>query len=244
MRTNQDPGLAAQVRRAPALLRFLAGALVVVGMWAAVRGVAVDLYFAAGGRHMPVTVSVQIRDLDRLQVQQATSPGSETVLPLRLQQGAAIPAGVQMYVDGVSQDNWLQIGTGPVPIHSVGSTVAEQLAGHGGSAVVGLCIAVGAFLVRRLLLSIGSGQPFQRGNAARIAGIAGLIVVATFAASLLPYLAARLVLDRLGLGGPGSPLDADLAIPAAPLLLALFLLAFAQAFRQGTELAKDAEGLV
>jgi hypothetical protein len=29
-----------------------------------------------------------------------------------------------------------------------------------------------------------------------------------------------------------------------PLLLAVFLLAFAEAFRRGTELARDAEGLV
>ncbi len=99
-------------------------------------------------------------------------------------------------------------------------------------------------LLRRLLLSIGAGQPFQRGNAARIAAIAGLIVVAAIAAGVLRYVAAGLVLGRLGLGGPGSPVAAYLTISFVPLLAALFLLAFAEAFRRGTELAKDTEGLV
>jgi hypothetical protein len=129
-------------------------------------------------------------------------------------------------------------------LHASDSTVAEWLAARGGDAVVGLCIGLGALLLRRLLLSIGAGQPFQRGNAARIAGIAGLIVVATIAAGVLPYVAAGLVLGRLGLGGPGSPVGAYPTISFVPLLAALFLLAFAEAFRRGTELAKDTEGLV
>jgi hypothetical protein len=61
---------------------------------------------------------------------------------------------------------------------------------------------------------------------------------------VLPYLASRFVLERLRLGGPASPLYPHLAIAAAPLLAALFLLVFAQAFRRGAELAKDAEGLI
>ena len=68
--------------------------------------------------------------------------------------------------------------------------------------------------------------------------------MATLSAAGLRYVAARLVLDRLGLGGPGSPLAAHLTISPVPLLLALFLLPLAEAFRRGAQLAKDAEGLV
>jgi hypothetical protein len=93
------------------------------------------------------------------------------------------------------------------------------VAGRGGGAVVGVCLGLGALLLYRLLLSIGAGQPFERRNAARIAGMAGLVVVATLSAGVLPYAAARLVLERLGLGGPGSPVAAHLMIPAVPLLL-------------------------
>jgi hypothetical protein len=86
--------------------------------------------------------------------------------------------------------------------------------------------------------------PFQRGNAGRITLLAGLIVAATIAAGVLPCLAADLVLGRLGLSGPASPLYAHLAIAGAPLLVALFLLVLAQAFRRGAELAQDTEGLI
>lgn len=74
-------------------------------------------------------------------------------------------------------------------------------------------------------------------------GLPGLIALATLAAGVLPYVAARLVLGRLDLGGPGSPVTAHLAISAVPLLLALFLLAVAEAFRRGADLAEDADGL-
>ncbi len=198
----------------PALLRFLAAASLLVGLAAAFYGVA---YAVNGATRAgaPVAVFVRISDLGRFQIRQATSAGY-----------------------------WLQAGTGQVTLHASGSTVAEWLASRGGGAVVGLCLGFGAVLLRRLLLSIGCGQPFRRGNAARIAGIAGLIAVATLAAGVLPYVAARLVLDRLGLGGPGSPVIAHLAISPVPLLLALFLLAVAEAFRRGAELAEDADGLV
>lgn len=192
---------------------------------------------------MPVPVTVRIHNLDRLGILQATSPGSQTILPFRLQQGTLAP-GLQLYVDGVDQNNWIQVGTGPFILKSVGSTAVEQLVGHGGTAIVGLCMGWSALLVRRLLLSVGRGQPFQRGNAARIAVIAGLLVAATLASGMLPYLAARLVLGRVGLGRPDGPVYAHLAVSAAPLWLVLFLLALAQAFRRGTELARDTEGLV
>jgi hypothetical protein len=245
-----DPGLlAAQNHRgrwsyaSPALLRFLAGASLLVGLVAALYGVVYDINGATQAEGV-VAVSVQIRTLAGLQIQQATSSGSQRDGPLKLENWPYESPGLTLYVGGVNDNAWVQAGTGSATLRSVGSTVAEQLAGRGGGAVVGLCMGLGALLLRRLLLSVERGQPFQRGNSARIAGIAGLVVVATLSAGVLPYVAARLVLDRLRLSGPGSQVYAHLSISAAPLLLALFLLAFAEAFRRGTELAKDAEGLV
>jgi hypothetical protein len=107
--------------------------------------------------------------------------------------------------------------------------------------ITGLCLMWGALVVRKLVLSVSRGQPFQRGNPARVTLLAGLIVAATIATGVLPYLAAHLVLGRLGLTGRASPLYAHLAIAIAPLLVALFLLVFAQAFRQGAELAHDVD---
>lgn len=218
MTTCPDPDPVATPDRrlpyaSPGLLRFLAGACTVVGLVAAVFGVAYVINGATQAQ-APVPVSVRVHHMGHLPIRE------------------------------LGQHSWVQAGAGPVTLHAAGSTAAEWLASRGGGAITGLCIGLGALLLRRLLLSIGRGQPFQRGNAARIAGIAGLIVVATVAAGVLPYVGARLVLDRLDLGGAGSPVTADLTISVVPLLLAVFLLAFAEAFRRGTELARDAEGLV
>jgi hypothetical protein len=210
-----EPGRSRPSYVSVVLLRLLARATLLIGLVAALYGVVYEIN-AATRAGAPVAVFVRIRDLSGLQMQQA----------------------------GLGKDSWLQAGTGPVTLHADGGTVAEWLASRGGGAVVGVCMGLGALLLYRLLLSIGGGQPFQRGNAARVAGMAGLVVVATVSAGVLPYIAARLVLDRLGLGGPGSPVAAHLTISAVPLLLALFLLALAEAFRRGVELAKDTEGLV
>lgn len=253
MDTCPDPGrLAVRDRRrrrsyaSPALLRFLAGAMLLAGVVAPLSGViyAVNGATRAGA---PVAVSVTIENLDRLQILQATAGnGAETVRPLKLEgePGLQPPQPpLILYIDGVG-NSWLQAGTGRVDLLSGGSTVAEWLADRGGFVVAGVCLGCGALLLRRLLLSIGAGQPFQPGNAARIAAIAGLLAAAAIAAGVLPYVAARLVLGRVGLGGPGSPVAAHLAISGTPLLLAVFLLAVAEAFRQGSDLAEDAEGLV
>jgi DNA-binding Xre family transcriptional regulator len=50
---------------------------------------------------------------------------------------------------------------------------------RGGLAVVALCVGVGAVWLRRVLISIAEGRPFPSGNAARIAGIGGLLALAS-----------------------------------------------------------------
>lgn len=192
---------------------------------------------------MPVLVHVRVRDVDQLRVLQVTSRHSERLIPFRSSAPFGPPPRLVLYV-GAGGDNWLDLGSGPFVFNAWDSSVGEQVLAHGGTVVFGVCLWWGALLARRLLLSIGGGQPFQRRNAARIAVIAALMVVATAAGGLLPYLAARLVLGRLRLGGAGSPLVAQLAIPVMPLLVAVVLLAVAFAFRRGTHLASDAEGLV
>lgn len=122
--------------------------------------------------------------------------------------------------------------------------MTEQLLSRGDIAVLGLCVGVGAVLLRRLLLSIADGRPFEPGNAARIAGIAGLIVVASLANDVLPALGSNLVLERVGLTGTDSPVFAEPTFTLAPLLVAPLLRALAEAFRRGTELAQDVAGLV
>jgi hypothetical protein len=227
------------------VLRAVTGVLVAAGVVAAVSGVALDVNAATHAKSwVSVPVYVRLHRLDQLQILQATGLGTTTLVPFRLQHGLDQP-GLTLYVNGIGQDTWINVGTSRAfTLNSWGSTITEQLLSRGAGLVTGLCLLWGALVMRRLVLSISRGQPFQRGNAARITQLAGLIVAATIAAGVLPYLAAHLVLGRLRLGGPASPLYAHLAIAGAPLLVALFLLVLAQAFRRGAELAQETEGLI
>jgi hypothetical protein len=105
-------------------------------------------------------------------------------------------------------------------------------------------MGVGGVWPRRVLTSIAEGKPFLTGNAARIAGMAGLVALASLANDIIPVLGSHLVLQRLRLSGATSPIFAEVALTLGPLLAVPFLLALAEAFRRGTELATDVEGLV
>jgi len=126
------------------------------------------------------------------------------------------------------------------------STVAEQLLSRAAAAaVLGLCIGLGAVLLRRVLLSVADGQPFRPGNPACLAGIAALMVVASLAAAVLPAVASARVLDRLALDAAPSPIASPpVNLDLGPLLATLVVLALAEAFRRGGELAHEVEGLI
>ncbi|MEU7899153.1 hypothetical protein AB0B45_40655 [Nonomuraea sp. NPDC049152] len=125
------------------------------------------------------------------------------------------------------------------------STVPEQLLARGDIAVLGMCLCIGALLMRPLLLSVAEGRPFRKGNPARIAGLAGVVLFAGIVGGALPHVAALMVHTRLNLAGPGSPfVTHDLSISLTPIPVALLLLVLAESFRRGGELADDVEGMV
>lgn len=225
----------------PRLFRFLAGAGLVIG-WLTTIGTAayaVNGVTQAGG---PVRAPVDPRAGVAVE-----APGTDPVGPaaLAVVQGRE-PRGesLRLEVPGAARGSWVEVHPGALTVRSWGSTVPEQLLNRGGIAVVGLCIGVASVLVRRLLVSIADSRPFEPGNATRIAGVAGLVVVASLANDLLAALGSNLVLERLGLGGPESPVVGEAGLSVVPLLVAPLLLALAEAFRRGTELSRDLEGLV
>jgi hypothetical protein len=222
------------------VVRWLASAVLFIGVIAAVGGVAYAVNGAtqAGGY---VDVPVKARTVAGLTVPDDPSDPRARVA---LRDASGSGGAVRLDLAGKTSGSWLEADTGALTLRSFDSTVAEQLSSRGGVAVLGLCVGAGALLLRRLLLSIAQGEPFRAGNAARVAGIAGLIVVASLGAAVLPSVAAGLVLGRLGLAGSGTPVTTTFAFPYVPLVVALLLLALAEAFRHGTELARDVEGLV
>ncbi|AWS43277.1 hypothetical protein [Streptosporangium sp. 'caverna'] len=222
----------------PALVRLLAGLALVFTVTVPIGGIA----FAVNGAtqaHGYITVPVQVRSIDSLRIPLTEGAGADAEHPLR--QSAEI-SGILLRLPGSSGSNRLEADTGTVMLTAWDSTVVEQLAGRGDVALVGVCAGLGALLLRTLLLSIAARRPFRSGNAARLGAIAGLIMVAAVSTEVFPHVAGDLVLTRLGLGGPDSPVSAPPALSpglVVPLLISLVVLAFAEGFRQGAEPARD-----
>jgi hypothetical protein len=231
----------------PGMIRNLAGIVMLVGVVAGIWGVAYDINGATQAK-ADVVVGVHARPGAVLQVDGTTPAGAPGTVLVKDGAEPSVPFGLT--IPGIPADastspgSWLEGHGNTLTLHSWGSTVPEQLLNRGGFAVVGLCMGVGAVWLRRVLTSIAEGQPFRPGNAACIAGIGGLVALASLANDILPAIGSKLVLQRLGLTGASSPIIAEV-VPSLGLLLAVpFLLALAEAFRRGAELARDVEGLV
>jgi hypothetical protein len=182
--------------------------------------------------------------------------GSQLVDALR---GPGVVAGVRV------PDDVLGAALAQLPV-SAGATLSFPGIGYGSAAVltpelplglrlfagagalVGqLAWAVGALYVRRVLLAIERGEPFTRRNAGRLVRMAGLVLLGGAVAPWLSWWGGREVLAHLGLSRdlvlpPGVDLRGNLGFTG--LLLALVVLAAAEAFRRGRKLAEDTEGLV
>jgi len=229
----------------PGMIRTLAGAVLAVGVVAGIWGVAYAINGAtqAGAA---VVVGVHMRPGAVLQVSGTTPTGAPGTVQVR--DGAEPTVPFELTIPGIAATSLSSAtldGHGDtLTLRSWGSTVPEQLLSRGGFAVVGLSMAVGAVWLRRVLISIAEGRPFQSGNAARIAGIGGLVVLASLANDILPAFGSNLVLQRLDLTGSSSPIFAEVVPSLGALLAVPFLLVLAEAFRRGAELAKDVEGLV
>jgi hypothetical protein len=236
---SRDPGSPARSR----LPRFLAGLLFAIAVAVPLAGIA---YLVNGATQAKgdVSVQVQTRALNRLSIPLTVGKDDDTVSPLHQ---TTPDTGVVLFgLPGV-KDTMLEAKAGTLTMQSWDSTVLEQLTARGGTAVSALCVGGGAFLLRTLMLSTAAGHPFQHGNAARIAGVAGLIAVAAVASAVLPYVSAELVFHRIGLSTAGSAVAPPPLLPGSTpvhLLVALLVLALAGAFRRGRELARDVDGLV
>ncbi|MEV4395471.1 hypothetical protein [Nonomuraea sp. NPDC049607] len=148
--------------------------------------------------------------------------GAITVRVLQLPQ-----ATDRLGLSGVRLPGGVSLADGELPLQVWGSTAAEQVVSRSDVLLGGLCALVAAFLLGRLLTSVFEGEPYRRGNAARVAWLAVLVFVSG-AGQALPGVAVASVLDRTGLGGTFGPAPGLSWVPFAG---AAFLLALAVALR-------------
>ncbi|MFI9592842.1 hypothetical protein [Nonomuraea sp. NPDC052265] len=132
-------------------------------------------------------------------------------------------------LSGVRLPGGVSPGGGELSLRVWDSTAAEQVLTRADVMVGGLCALVAARLLGGLLTSVFEGEPYRRGNAARVAWLAVLALVSG-AAQALPGLAVGAVLDRTGVSGTFGP---AFGLSWVPFAGAAFLLALALALRAG-----------
>jgi len=258
--TPLDIGAAGPTARGRRLPRNLARLMLLLAIAVPFSGIVYDINGATHAR-ADVRVLVAVRALDGLQVtvdDHSISPaqadgsapaGPVTTVVLRQNQYTDVTGHpLYLHVPGAPDGTWADADLSSVTLDSWDSTMPEQILARGGIAVISVCVGAGALMLYRILLSIAAGRPFEPGNPKRIAGLAGAIAVAAVVPWFLTSAAAHLVLHRVGLTGPHSPVTAP-PVPSAgsmlwQLLVPLLVLALAQAFRRGGELTRDVEGLV
>jgi hypothetical protein len=212
----------------PSTIRSLSWFIGLIGIAAAIAGPA---YAVNGATQAPGAVRVPVElsaDVDP-----SAGAAADGRIPLEvpgLPEGAAVSA----------------LNTGrELELAAWDSTVVEQLLSRGDAAVLGLAVGAGAWLLRPVLGSLAAGRPFGAGHARRLAGLAAAVVAAGSIGPLLPQFGSLVVLDRLGLVGPGTPFVLGLTLASTPaLLVGGLLLVLAEAFRQGERISREVEGLV
>jgi hypothetical protein len=112
--------------------------------------------------------------------------------------------------------------------------------------VSGLTLCLSALLLRRILLSIADGRPFEADNPRRLVRLAVVLLVGGVGGAWAVWWSSTLILGHVGLDPTGT---APIRLPGQlvavqPLLWALLALAAAVAFRRGRELLDDTDGLV
>ncbi len=121
---------------------------------------------------------------------------------------------------------------------SVGMRLLDLLTGLVWLALV----AAGCWLLLRVLTDIGRGDPFRPGNVRRLRAIAGLLVVGWPVAAGLQSVVAVALLADVDLGDLGP--RATFTLPLVPMLVGLTVALLAEAFRAGSRLRDDVDGLV
>ena len=206
----------------PRSSRFIAHALVVVGLVAGVGGVA---YAVNGATQAPATVTVPVSI-------ETSDGGTLDNVPVSVDD-VVVPEGTQ-----------LQAGEGGLQL--VDRTGASRWAGflaRGDAALLGIGFAACALLVAPVISAVAAGDPFRQGNAVRIAWTGMIVGVVGMLAPTLPHLAALDVMTSFD-GSGENPLAVVLTPGLEPVGIAALILVVAEAFRRGTQISADVEGLV
>src|SRR5215218_4702168 len=181
----------------PGTTQVIATLLLVAGIVASVGGLA---YAVNGATQAPGQVAVPVS----LQVDGAGGTGGGEPVTVQVA-GVTLPGGTGLdATDG-----------GLTLVDSTGAGRWTGFLARGDTALGGLAFGLCALLLAPVVRAVAGGEPFRRGNAARIGATAGTILVAGTVAPLLPQAAGLAVLEHLGLAEAGSPFVVGMALDLA-----------------------------
>ncbi|GGD50605.1 DUF2975 domain-containing protein [Croceicoccus pelagius] len=106
-----------------------------------------------------------------------------------------------------------------------------------GAIVLGMVFVV-TWLCRRIVNTVGEGDPFVPENATRLARMAWLMLAIQIIS--LPLSAGAVMLEQMT---EGNTIEGD-GISLSAILLVIILFVLARVFRKGTEMRADLEGTV
>ena len=167
------------------------------------------------------------------------------------QPGADVPVTVstpEAMTDAVRLGEGLRIepsSAGAVDLHVFELPAGLRALSEASTLAAGLLLAAGAVVLRRVLVDIADGRPFEVGVPRRIATLAVIVAALALVPLALDAAATSAVLDHAGLRGDTSPVrPAVLDLPVGMLLTAAVLGVLTRVFRHGQWLTDEVEGLV
>jgi hypothetical protein len=217
MINDTAPGLSRSDALAIQLLRY---ALLLVAMVGIIAGPAVWL----DGLRQPITQQAMLREAVPITLPDAAREGTTAKVP----------------VDGVATFSLPRTAAR----EDVGVGTSTRLLWRSGDVLLGLSIGLSCWLGSRVVRDIARGRPFVHPNARRIAVIGVVIMAGGLFSQLLDWMGVIAALGDAGLDGPDSPFLLGGTLSLVPMLVAVPVLVIAEAFRQGTRISRDVEGLV
>lgn len=207
----------------PRTSRAIARLLLLVGVVAAVGGVG---YAINGATQAPATVTVPIS------IEDADGPLRQVAVSV---EDVVVPDDARLRV----ADDGLRLVTGADHASRWTGFLARA-----DVALLGLGFGACALLVAPVVTAVAAGDPFRRGNAARIGVTGAIIGVVGVVAPILPHLAAMAVMTSFDAAEGANPFAVVFGVEVAPIGVAALIFVVAEAFRRGAQISADTEGLV
>ena len=133
-------------------------------------------------------------------------------------------------------------GQASYPVDAVDPSAGQRLLALAPGVLMAVLAVLSCWCVVLLLRTVASGDPFDPVNVTRLRIIAGALVLGVPVASVLQVVSDATVLGSLDVAGLDTAFT--LEIPWVPMLAGLVVAMLAEAFKAGSRLRADVDGLV